>query len=339
MNITYAEAIRLATLHAMDRDPSVFVMGQGIATTGAHLGGGLWGTVPLDHPKRLLETPLSEEAMTGFALGAAQAGMRPILTHIRADFLHLAMNQLVNMAAKRQAWGNQLRHGVVVRAVIGRSWGQGAQHSQAPYAALVNVPGLNVVAPVTPQQAYEEMRSALWCDDPTIIFEHRLLHPIKGDVGFGDTKRERFLHHSERAQITLVGVSHAAVECLKASVLVDDTGFESDVIVAVDLAPLDMEHIVASFNRTGRLLVVDNGWQPCGIGAEIIARLITPRVDHGDIDIQRMGWQHTACPPTRAGERDFYPSAARIASRAWAMVTGEERTFAEDDTIDFKGPF
>ena len=136
----------------MDRDPSVFVMGQGIATTGAHLGGGLWGTVPLDHPKRLLETPLSEEAMTGFALGAAQAGMRPILTHIRADFLHLAMNQLVNMAAKRQAWGNQLRHGVVVRAVIGRSWGQGAQHSQAPYAALVNVPGLNIVAPVAPQQ-------------------------------------------------------------------------------------------------------------------------------------------------------------------------------------------
>jgi len=344
--ITYAEAIREATEQEMDRDPNVFVLGIGVPD---HKG--IYGTTKNLQEKfgavRVLDTPLSEDAVTGFAIGAALAGMRPIHIHIRMDFMLLAMNQLVNIAAKcRYMYGGTVSVPIVVRAIIGRSWGQGAQHSQALHSFFMHVPGLKVVAPSTPYDAKGCLIHSIRDDDPVIFVEHRMLHYLKGHVPEEEYtvpfSKARVL--VEGSDVTLVGISYMAVECLRAQQYLSGVGINAEVIDPISLSPLDIETITRSVRKTKRLLIVDTGWTSCGSSAEILARIAERLEDPGQVRLRRMGFEPVTCPTTKNLETLFYPNSQKIASMAHRLVRGEESSWIPavsdaPEIKEFKGPF
>jgi pyruvate dehydrogenase E1 component beta subunit len=290
--------------------------------------------------------------MTGVGIGAAMAGMRPIQVHQRMDFMLLCMNQLVNMAAKMSyMFAGAHKVPMVVRGIIGRSWGQGAQHSQALHSYFMHIPGLKVFAPTTPYDAKGCLTAAIRDNNPVIMVEHRMLHPITGhvpeeayEVPFG---KARVL--SEGSDVTIVGISHMALECVRAKHLLAPKGIDAEVIDPVSLSPLDVETIAASVKKTGRLLVVDTGWLACGAAGEIIMRVLET-MGGGDMpapSVARMGYLPTPCPTTRCLETLFYPNAQTIAERAFNLVraSGDEpgewdMSLAESSEItEFRGPF
>jgi pyruvate dehydrogenase E1 component beta subunit len=341
---TYGDALREALAQEMQRDERVFLMGQGIDDFKGFYGT-TTGLAEQFGGQRVFDTPLSEDAMTGVAIGAALAGMRPVHTHIRMDFLLLAMNQLVNIAAKsRYMYGGQVCVPLVVRTVIGRSWGQGAQHSQGLHSLLMHIPGLRVVAPTTPYDAKGLLVESIREDNPVIFVEHRLLHRQTGHVPpelytvpLGSA---RVL--APGSDITLLGISHAAVECLRARDCLQSAGISAEVIDPVSLSPLDADRIAASVRRTGRLVVVDSAWTFCGASAEIIAA-VAERLD-GPFRFRRMGFAPTVCPTSKPLENLFYPDATAIASAAFGLVDGSGTSWRPEridapEILEFKGPF
>ena len=346
--LTYVDALREAVAQEMRRDPSVFVFGLDTDDHKA-IQGSTRGLVEEFGPERVFGTPLSEDAMTGVAIGAAMAGMRPIHVHIRMDFLMLCMNQLVNIAAKsRYMYGGQVKVPLVVRSMIGKSWGQGAQHSQGLHAMLMHVPGLKVVAPSNAHDAKGCLIAAIRDDNPVIFVEHRLLYFTDAfvpeepfEVPFG---RARVCPRG--ADITIVGISNMMVECLRAHELLADVGIEAEVIDPISLVPLDIDTIIRSARRTGRLLVVDNAWTNCGASAEIIARVAESSVNGKPLALRRMGYAPTTCPTTPVLEREFYPDPAKIAQTAYAMVRPGGAAWKPDQERaklayqhKFRGPF
>jgi pyruvate dehydrogenase E1 component beta subunit len=344
--LTYAQAIYEATVQEMERDPGVFVFGLGVDDPI-----GLYGTT-LDLHKRFgadrnFDTPLAEDAMTGVAVGAAFAGLRPIHVHQRMDFLMLCMNQLVNVAAKASyTFAGAVKAPIVVRGVIGRSWGQGPQHSQSLHSMFMHVPGLKVLAPTTPHDAKGCLIAAIRDDNPVIFMEHRMLYNIKGivpesayEVPFG---KARVLAAGD--DITIVAISHMVVEALRAKAHLEAEGIHAEVIDPVSLAPLDIETIAESAERTGHLLVVDNDWTGCGASAEIIAA-VTERLQDGPAPrVARLGFAPAPCPTTKPLENLFYPTGRTIAAKAYAMVRGGGSAWvphaAEAKEIaEFRGPF
>jgi pyruvate dehydrogenase E1 component beta subunit len=341
---TYGAALREALEQEMARDDRVFLMGQGIDDFKGFYGTTL-GLAERFGGERVFDTPLAEESMTGVAIGAALAGLRPVHTHIRMDFLLLAMNQLVNIAAKsRYMYGGQVCVPLVVRTVIGRSWGQGAQHSQGLHSLLMHIPGLRVVAPTTPYDAKGLLIESIRDDNPVIFVEHRLLHAQTGHVPaelytvpFGQS---RVL--TAGSDITLVGISHAAIECLRARECLASVGISAEVIDPVSLSPLDAEGIARSVSRTGRLLVVDSAWTFCGASAEIVAS-VAERLDR-PFRFRRMGFAPTVCPTSKPLENLFYPNAQTIASAAFSLVDSTGGAWRPEqvdapEILEFKGPF
>ena len=343
--LTYTEALRDATEQAMAADPAVIVMGLGVED---HRGiyGTTRGLAERFGRERVVETPLAEDGMTGVAIGAALAGLRPIHVHIRMDFVLLAMNQLINIAAKsRYMFGGTVSVPLVVRAVIGRSWGQGAQHSQGLHALFMHVPGLRVVAPTTPYDAKGCLLESLRADGPVMFVEHRMLHGVKGHVPaeayhvpFG---RARVL--APGRDVTLVGISHMALECQRARMLLQGAGVQAEVIDPVSLTPLDVDTIARSAAKTGRLLVCDTAWTSCGASAEIAMRVVEKLGSSAAVRVGRLGFAPVPCPTAPALEQHFYPSARQIAAAAYALV-GNAREWAPahadaPEVMEFRGPF
>jgi len=343
--LSYGEALLEATTQEMERDPNVFVFGLGVDDVK-----GMYGTTKDLHVRfgalRNFDTPLSEDAMTGMAIGAALAGMRPIHVHQRMDFLLLCMNQLVNLASKASyAFGGSHSVPMVVRAIIGRSWGQGAQHSQAFHSFFMHVPGLKVFAPTTPHDAKGCMIAAIRDNNPVIFMEHRMLYGNRGvvpaepyEVPFG---KSRVLTHGE--DLTIVAVSHMVVEALRAYHHLLDVGIHAEVIDPVTLSPPDMKTVMKSLHRTGRLLVVDNSWTSAGASAEIVAQAVERMNGSRKLVARRMGFAPTPCPTTKPLENLFNPNARTIASTAFAMVKGRADWVPEGEEAreiaEFKGPF
>jgi pyruvate/2-oxoglutarate/acetoin dehydrogenase E1 component len=343
--LTYAQAIYEATVQEMERDSGVFVFGLGVDDPI-----GLYGTT-LDLHKRFgadrnFDTPLAEDAMTGIAVGAAFAGLRPIHVHQRMDFLMLCMNQLVNVAAKASyTFAGAVKAPIVVRGVVGRSWGQGPQHSQSLHSMFMHVPGLKVFAPTTPHDAKGCLIAAIRDDNPVIFMEHRMLYNIKGivpetayEVPFG---KARVLAQGD--DITIVAISHMVVEALRAKAHLEAEGIHAEVIDPVSLAPLDIETIADSAEKTGRLLVVDNDWTGCGASAEIIAA-VTERLQDGAAPrMARLGFAPAPCPTTKPLENLFYPTGRTIAAKAHAMVRGGSawvpHAAEAAEIAEFRGPF
>ena len=344
--ITYAEALYEATVQEMEREAGVFVYGLGVDDPK-----GMYGTTRDLHKRfganRNFDTPLSEDAMTGLGIGAALAGMRPIHVHQRLDFLMLCMNQLINVAAKSSyMFGGQVKVPLTVRAIIGRSWGQGAQHSQALHAFFMHVPGLKVAVPTTPHDAKGCLIASIRDNNPVIFIEHRMLYDFEGivpeepfEVPFG---KARLL--AEGDDVTIVGISHMVVESLRASRELRSVGIGADVIDPVTLTPIDMDTITASVEKTGRLLVVDNAWTGCGASAEIVAGVVERLYGMQEIKVKRLGFAPVPCPTTKPLENLFYPDAGSIAAAGFALVKGEGETWNPEiqtpkEITEFRGPF
>jgi pyruvate/2-oxoglutarate/acetoin dehydrogenase E1 component len=341
--LTYAEALHEGTVQEMTRDGSVIVLGIGVDDFK-----GTWGTTKDLHREfgsdRAFDTPLAEDGMTGVAIGAALAGLRPIHVHIRMDFLMLAMNQIVNIAAKsRYMYGGQVSVPIVVRAVIGRSWGQGAQHSQGLHGFFTHVPGLKVFAPATPYDAKGALIASIRDNDPVMFIEHRMIHFQKGYVPQGlytvPFGKARIL--CPGTDVTLIGISYMAVECLRAQSLLSEVGIKAEVIDPVSLSPLDMDTILTSVRKTRRLIVVDTAWTSCGVSAEIVAR-VAEQLE--GVRMQRIGYEPVTCPATKNLENLYYPNPQKVASAAFAMFHNERLSWTPPqvdapEVVEFKGPF
>ncbi len=344
--LTYSAALLEAARQEMARDDSVLVMGLGVHDPRL-MYGTTRGLVDEFGPRRVFDTPLSEDAMTGFAIGAAMAGMRPIHVHIRQDFLMLCMNQLVNIAAKAHyMYGGAVQVPMVVRSVIGKSWGQGAQHSQGLQSLFSHIPGLKVVAPTTPYDAKGALIESIRDNNPVMFIEHRLLHFQEGYVPAEPYTvplgQARVL--AEGSDVTLVGVSFMAVECMRARALLAQRGISAEVVDPVTLSPLDIETIARSASKTRKVVVVDCGWTQCGTSAEVVAALVEGSTHPPAV--WRMGFQPTTCPTTPVLEDEFYPNASSIARFVNERCLGGDPQWTPAlDSIDvvaeaeFKGPF
>ncbi len=343
---SFVDAIREATEQEMARDDSVVVFGLDVDDPKA-IQGTLTGLPETFGDGRVFGTPLSEDAMTGAAIGMALAGLRPIHVHIRMDFLLLAVNQLLNVAAKsRYMYGGRVSLPMVVRAMIGKSWGQGAQHSQGLHSFFMHVPGIKVVAPSTPYDAKGTLAAAVRGDDPVLFVEHRLLHFQKGPV-----PTEPYTVQPGQARValsgedvTVVGISYMQVEVLRAAKYLEAVGIRAEVIDPIWLDPLDTDTIVDSVRRTGRLLVVDTGWLNCGATAEIVSRVAEKLQGGRPFRFKRMGFAPTTCPTTPVLEEAFYPNARTIAAAARDLVEGRTTGWLPAErpdlqSIEFKGPF
>ncbi|MFD2233434.1 alpha-ketoacid dehydrogenase subunit beta [Phaeospirillum tilakii] len=345
--LRYVEALREALDQEMARDPAVFVFGLDVDD---HLAiqGSTKGLLDKYGPERVFTTPLSEDAMTGIAIGAAMAGMRPVHVHIRMDFMLLCMNQLVNIAAKAHAmWGGQVRVPLVVRSMIGKSWGQGAQHSQGLHALFMHIPGLKVAAPSNAHDAKGCLIAAIRDDDPVIFMEHRLLYPTVTEVDPAPFAvppgRARVCRAGD--DVTIVGISNMVQESVRAAELLAEVGVAAEVIDPIWLRPLDIGTILASARRTGRLLVVDNGWTMCGASAEIVAA-VAERAPEAGIHVKRIGFADATCPTSPWLEAHFYPNPATIAAAAWALARPDAPPWQPSEEraklayqVQFKGPF
>lgn len=339
--ITYSEAIFLATKELMKKNKDVYVLGQGVddpkgtlgTTKDLHL---LFGK------NRCFDTPIAEEGIAGFAIGSALAGLRPINVHIRMDFLMVCMNQLVNMAAKTSyMFAGKLNVPLVIRCSIGRSWGQGAQHSQAFQSIFAHIPGLTVVMPSTPLDAYHSLIAAVNENNPTIFIENRMLYNITEKINNNKKlykKKSRVLKKGK--DITIVAISYMAIESLRASNYLNKYSIDAEIIDPVWIKPLDIDTIIASLKKTKNLLIVDNAWLSYGVSAEILTSILE-KIDF-KISFKRMGFANTTCPTTRVLENHFYPNSSTITKAALDLlkIKKSKIKFTESDEIkNFKGPF
>lgn len=320
--ITYSQAIAKATSQEMERDPSVFLFGLDVDDH-KRIQSSTEGLVEKFGADRCFGTPLSEDAMTGVAIGMAMAGLRPIHVHIRMDFMMLAMNQLINIAAKANyMWGTKIP--MVIRTMVGRSWGQGAQHSQALHSMFMHVPGIKICAPSNAHDAKGCLIEGIRDDNPVIIMEHRLLYNkyarVPEESYVCPQGKGRVVQSGDH--ITIIGISHMIEECKKASEHLKKFRIQAEIIDPIWLKPLDISLIVMSVAKTGNLLIVDNGWTTCGIGAEIMAQ-ITERLPGDNIRMKRMGFAECPCPTTKSLENLFYPNTEEIARTAFKMVVGD----------------
>jgi acetoin:2,6-dichlorophenolindophenol oxidoreductase subunit beta len=343
--IDFCSALNEAMKQEMRRDPTVFVYGIGVPD---HKGifGSTNGLVEEFGPRRCFDTPLCEDSMTGFALGAAINGMRPIHVHIRVDFLILAMNQLANMLSTYNFMANgRVKVPIVIRAIVGRGWGQGSQHSKSLHSVFAHFPGLKVVAPTRPYDAKGLLIAAIQDPNPVIFLEHRWLYWAVGEVpeepytielGTGNILRKG-------SDATVVATSWMNVEALKAADILARHGVQIEVIDPRTLSPLDDTLIVESVNKTGICIVADNDWLECGFSAEIAARVSEKCFGRMKAPVRRLGFAATPCPTVRHLEDEFYPNARTIVEAVQEKLHVPAIDVSNEDFYSherrFKGPF
>lgn len=323
--LTYAQAIREAHAQLLALDARVFVIGQGLWSPW-YAGSSLEDLDREFGCARVVDTPVSENAVTGMAVGAALAGLRPIVFHPRMDFMLLAMDPIVNQAANWwYLFGGDSggRGGVplVIRAVINRGGEQGAQHSQALHAMFMHVPGLKVVMPATPADAKGLLMAAVADPGPVLYIDDRWLYAESGEVPdepFTVAIGEAVVRRTG-SDVTLIGISWMAPECLRAAGILEREGIDAEVIDLRSLKPWDKEMVAASVSRTGRAVVADGGWRTAGASAEIAAEIGERAFDHLLAPVARVTLPDAPAPANRAEEQAYYPGAEQIAAAARAL--------------------
>lgn len=343
--ISFCEALNEAMRQEMERDPAVFVYGIGVPDHKAIFGSTL-GLLEQFGPDRCFDTPLCEETMTGFGLGAAINGMRPIHIHIRVDFLLLAMNQLVNMVSNyTYSTGGKFKVPLVIRAVIGRGWGQGYQHSKSLHSYFAHIPGLKVVLPTTPNDAKGLLISAIRDDNPVIFLEHRWLYWAVGEVpessytipiGEGNILRQG-------SDVTVVAISWMNVEALKAAEILERYGVSVEIVDPRTIAPFDDTLVIGSVSKTGHCIVAENDWLDCGFSAEVAARVSEKCFGRLKSPVKRIGFAATPCPTVRCLENEFHPNAVNIIRAVEEKLGLDPIDLSKEDFYSherrFKGPF
>lgn len=314
--IKYSKAINEAHAQLLEKDDRVFLMGIGVNSPW-FVGESTVGLVDKFGPERVIDIPVSENAMTGIATGAALAGMRPIMLHPRMDFMLLAMDQLVNHAAKwHYMFGGKVNCPLTIRGIINRGNEQAAQHSQSLQAMFMHVPGLKVVMPSTPYDAKGLLIASVEDGNPVVYIDDRWLYDAIGEVpeelysvpiGKGAIRRR-----GEDA--TVVATSYMVLEAVKAAEELEREGVGIEVIDLRSLKPLDKDLLFESVKKTGKLVVVDASWETCGVGAEISAVVASEAFRYLKAPIARVALPDAPTPSSTPLEKAYFPTSENVIS-------------------------
>lgn len=322
--LRFVEALREGMRQEMERDPSVFVMGEGVGPHGSCFKQteGFCAAFGMD---RCRDTPISELAIAGAAVGAAMTGMRPIADLMWIDFSMLATDQICNQAAKLRYISNgQVKVPLVIRMTTGAFKSNAAQHSGSFYSWYINTPGLKVVVPANPYDAKGLIISAIRDDEPVIYLEHKALLNVRDDVpeepyaiplGVAEIKREG-------TDLTLVATGLEVTHALKAAATLAEEGISAEVIDPRTLMPYDKDTILASVRKTGRLLVADEGFRYCGFASEVVAMVAENAWDALRCAPKLITPLHTTVPFSPPMENYMFPNPEKIAAAARALMTG-----------------
>ncbi|MCK4388242.1 MAG: alpha-ketoacid dehydrogenase subunit beta [Dehalococcoidia bacterium] len=313
--ISYAQAIN-ETLHQMlESDTRVFVIGQGV-TSPWYVGVTTVGLIDRFGPERIIDTPVSENGVTGVAVGAALAGMHPVLVHPRMDFMYYAMDQIANHAANwHYMFGGQLSVPLTIWGIINRGGEQAAQHSQALQAMFTHMPGLKVVMPSTPSDAKGLLVASIKDDNPVVYIDDRWLYDYEGEVPeeLYSVPIGKGILRKEGKDVTVVATSYMVYEATEAAETLNKEGIDVEVIDLRSLKPLDENLLFNSVKKTGRLVIADGGWKTCGIGSEISARVAESNIFKWlKAPIMRVSLPDTPAPASSALEEVYYPKAKDI---------------------------
>jgi len=325
VKMSYREAVRDAMSRAMRRDPGVFIMGQDIAEHGGSQKV-TRGMLAEFGPERVRNTPISEMAMAGAGIGAAIMGMRPIVEIMYEDFMTLAMEQIVNQAAKhRYMSGGQLKVPLTIRTQGGAGWSSAAQHGQQVEGWFVGIPGLKVVFPSTPTDARGLLWSSIYDDNPVIFFEHVQLYNVREEVSdelepipLGKARIAR-----EGEDVTVVATGPLVPEALKAAVEAEAAGVSVEVIDPRTLLPFDEETVIASVKKTNRCVVAHEAVKRMGFGAEVSALVQEKAFDWLDAPIERVGALFTPLPFAPVLERASVPRREEVLAAIMRTVGRE----------------
>lgn len=342
---TYCDAINRATLECMREDDTVFCYGIGVPDH-KKIFGTTAGILEEFGPSRCLDAPISEDSLTGFGLGAAVSGSRPIFIHIRVDFLILALNQLTN-AVNSYNFGNNGKQSapLTIRAVIGRGWGQGYQHSKSLFSTFAHIPGLEVFAPVSVSDAYYQTKKAVKSDNPSILLEHRWLYSNEGEIlDEKEYEKQNGVEvYGDARDLVMFATSWMVAEANVAKNKLAEQGISAAVVSISDLkAPLPSE-VGELIGRSGRVLVADNDWQYCGFGAELASQIHEKHFSKLRMPVARLGFKDTHCPTARDLENEFYCDANDIISCVSEMfgqhfeMLDPKKLFSYENK--FRGPF
>ena len=312
--IIVREAIARGLREALDEDERVFLMGEDIGSYGGAYAV-TRGFLDEYGPDRIKDTPIAESVIVGSAVGAAMGGLRPIVELMTINFALLAMDQIVNHAAKLRYMSNgQITVPLVIRTVTGGGGRLGATHSQSLEGWFASVPGLNVAVPSTPYDALGLLRSAITNEDPTIFAEHGLLYSVRGEVPddhyvvpFGQAATRR-----SGTQVTIAAYSRMVQVAMQAASVLAERGVEAEVIDLRTLRPLDMDTVVGSVKKTGRAVVVEETWRMGGFGGEIASAIQEQAFDHLDGPVGRVAGADVPTPYSEALEAAVAPDAGRV---------------------------
>src|SRR5512136_1510017 len=312
--ITMREAISQALWEEMERDPNVFIMGEEV---------GVWGGSYAvtrgfyDHfgAERVKDTPISEATIVGAAIGAALTGLRPVAEIMTINFAFSAFEHIVNQAAKlHYMFAGQMVLPLVIRTVSGGGRQLAATHSQTPDVIFAHFPGLKVVAPGTPEDAKGLLKSAIRSDDPVLFIESSTLYQTRGEVPEGDYVVPIGKSTVQRPgkDVTIVTYSKMLEISTKAAEQLAQEGIEAEIVDLRTLRPLDMEPVLASFKKTNRCVIVEEGWRSFGVGAEVASRLYEQAFDYADAPIQRVAQKEVPLPYNRALEQLALPQVEDV---------------------------
>jgi pyruvate dehydrogenase E1 component beta subunit len=312
INKKFSSAVNEALFAVMKKDKNVILMGLGVDDPKAIFG----TTKNLKNffPDRVFDLPTAENGFTGFAIGLALNGKKPIINHQRVEFSLLSIDQIFNQAAK---W-NYMTAGkknlpMVIRLIIGKGWGQGTQHSQSLEVIFSHIPGLKVVCPSTPYNAKGLMLSSVEDKNPVIYFEHRWLHDTIGKVPNKNYKikigKGRVV--KKGSDISIISFSYALIECLKAWKILKKLGVNAEIIDLQSLKPIDKKIILNTARKTKKVLIVDNGWKIYGISSEVIS-IIAENIELKNMIIRRIGLADNPVPSTQALSKFCYPEVFNI---------------------------
>lgn len=347
----YSEAIYNAQKQVLLSNPDVVILGLGVPGPT-----GIFGTTKdLQSQfgnKRVIDTPSSENTMTGVALGAATAGKRVIMVHMRVDFALLAIEPLINQAAKwSYMYGGKLKAPIVIRLIIGRGWGQGPQHSQALHSWFAHVPGLKVIAPSTPSDCGGMLITAVEDDAPVLIFEHRWLYNIEEELPKIIEKRplEGANVVVEGKDVTLVALSYMVVECIRASKVLKTLGVSAEVIDMRNVSNIDFDTISTSVKKTKRLIVCEIGHVRCSVASEVLSQIFRLQTNVLLNPPSIIGLPETPTPTTPALAKHYYPDSISIVKEVVKQLNikealkliPKENTESWKDTPDnfYVGPY
>jgi pyruvate dehydrogenase E1 component beta subunit len=320
--LSFAQAINAGLRQAMELDSGVLVYGIG-ADGRSGIFGTTSGLVERFGPKRVFDTPIAEAGLTALAAGAANAGLRPVLVHQRLDFMLYSVDQIVNwMAPWRFMSGGRAKMPVTIRAIVGKGWGQGPQHTKSLHAWFAHVPGLQVVMPGSPADAKGLLLSSIMSDDPTMFIEGRALFSMEEDVPDEPyfIRLGEALVRREGSDVTLVTMGSMVPVCLQAIEALSGHDIAAELVDVRCLMPLDLTRIVSSVRKTGRLVVAEPGWRMYGAAAEIIAAVSETLGLQMRSRPRRVTWPQSAVPTSSKLEEQFYPNSDDVVAACRASV-------------------